>query len=307
MCMKIDRYDPKIATEDIVCYKLACQLTEGEYITPYMYYPLEIGKELVPSEKVEYDLYSMDVSDGWIHSYLDLACAIDGECDCVVIKSIIPKGATYLLGSENSEIASDCLIPKELILDLDNTVISKMSNNNKFKALHTISVKSNIKVFDVVELRGDELHSLYGRFSYGKGKIKPHFEIGNVNTWDDFTALPYLPKLQSEECESFISDKDIPIYYIHGVSEDLSKDVVYYTGFDKDFIDSSIWIAKNFFNGKVVYVTDVFVGFLNKDTPKKTVSYFLCNGGTIESAVIPSGSPVWIDGDMILSNRIKFI
>lgn len=120
---------PLVAETDIVCYKVL-QSLDGlkrevdwrtliankekgiKYLTPYNYFPMELGETYDCNGKKYNVDYKCDgyvrVGAGFIHTFSNIEEAFRaiGECDmygAVVVKSIIPKGTRYYEGSMQYE------------------------------------------------------------------------------------------------------------------------------------------------------------------------------------------------------------
>lgn len=103
MCLYlINNQHPFIAEENIPCYKVVDK-TKGGYLTPFQKYPID----KVPCDVVaqgDHDLSFLGshpvITGGFIHVYLDKACAINATelaflHGTVVLEGYIPKGTTY--------------------------------------------------------------------------------------------------------------------------------------------------------------------------------------------------------------------
>ena len=114
MCLQTDSNIPKIANEDITCYKVLRITKEGQ-LTSY-YHPTmkwEIGKEYEEPDSV--DCKYLEVNGGVFHSYKKLLDAqwenmmsvVYNYDDRVgVFMCIIPKGTRYYEGWTLDEEAS---------------------------------------------------------------------------------------------------------------------------------------------------------------------------------------------------------
>lgn len=126
MCLLIRDKDPKIAQEDIVCYKiLECSRRRDSWKTPFRQFEVEFDKLLADENKVfpkklqtdsEYNLYS--VEKGCFHTFRDMYDArkisySNGFGYCKVFKCVIPKGTEYYAGIS---FALDSYASKKLIV-----------------------------------------------------------------------------------------------------------------------------------------------------------------------------------------------
>ena len=116
MCLDIDRnQSPKVAEEDITCYKFLRVVRDGTYYAPYYSnHQYEIGKEYTSILSRYHD----NGADGCRHPFTgirqglhSLATVEDTRCIAmhrtevykgfhkyVVVECVIPKGATYYKG-----------------------------------------------------------------------------------------------------------------------------------------------------------------------------------------------------------------
>lgn len=133
MCLISNTNIPKIAQEDIVCYKVLIKpsilksLFGKGYVTPW--YDKKVKpKGLFKAEgmkEIIRDYYASIhptklycIGGGFIHTYTNLnAIGITGP-DFVrqrVFECIIPKGTEYFISIDDQEYASDCIIFKREI------------------------------------------------------------------------------------------------------------------------------------------------------------------------------------------------
>ena len=135
MCLNVDTnlhkdvYKPKIAKEDIVCYKALAMaynsLTHINYYSSPFYStaPWEKGKTY---EAVEiWPRCTPVVEDGYFHTFIfiddaeHLKLDLSTRYEMVVAKCIIPEGSEYYVGVDNSNkpsYASKLLKIEEIIL-----------------------------------------------------------------------------------------------------------------------------------------------------------------------------------------------
>lgn len=115
MCL-IPKESAKIADKDIVVYKILMKYTDGTYHSPYRYTPYEIGKlytaniqyyERLLDKIDECSIITTVIGEG-LHAYTSMGAAflqaflING----IVFEAIIPKGATYVLGTDNDIVST---------------------------------------------------------------------------------------------------------------------------------------------------------------------------------------------------------
>lgn len=138
MCLrfytKTPKYDSAIQTakKDITVYKVVELTTDYTYRSLYAYFKYELGvhykagvdwpegcvyTDLIVSNDGEYPQY---IYNGY-HSYDSLEVANkrnnDGWCDNLqtyVMECHIPKGAKYIVGTNNDIISSEIIIDKQL-------------------------------------------------------------------------------------------------------------------------------------------------------------------------------------------------
>lgn len=116
MCLK-PKESAKIADKDIVVYKVLLKYSNEIYLSPYRGAQYEIGKlytaniqycERLLDKIVECSITSTVIEEG-LHSYTSMSTAflqafllING----IVFEAIIPKGATYVLGTNNDIVST---------------------------------------------------------------------------------------------------------------------------------------------------------------------------------------------------------
>lgn len=129
MCLISDTDIPKIAQEDMVCYKvlrkvsiLKSLLGKG-YVTPWYNKKVrpkglikaEGMREIIRSYYTPPHLRHYCIGGGFIHTYTNLDAARSGWPSlmrCRVFECIIPKGTEYFASIGDQEYASDCIIFK---------------------------------------------------------------------------------------------------------------------------------------------------------------------------------------------------
>ena len=127
MCLIIDSEKfkvPCVALEDIECYKVVAETIYGDFISPFVGYCYEIGKEECGVICVEDD----KVLTGF-HSYVQVedAFKMKGKmldifnCEFKVVRCIIPKGSSYYVGEVDTgyedEIYGDGVFPDGYVSD----------------------------------------------------------------------------------------------------------------------------------------------------------------------------------------------
>lgn len=115
MCL-IPKESAKIADKDIVVYKVLLKYTNGTYRSPYKDAQYEIGKlytaniqyyERLLYQVDEHPIIKLAIGEG-LHAYTSMGTAflqaflING----IVFEAIIPKGATYVLGTDNDIVST---------------------------------------------------------------------------------------------------------------------------------------------------------------------------------------------------------
>ena len=123
MCLVTNNSKPKIATKDIMVYKvLKCQDYE-DYLTPWQNRTIKLDstfiadgeKEIIPVNN------NFEIEGGFIHAYINKEKAIDiaasfSSMDVyqshrryVVVKCIVLKGTEYFISKDGYEICSTVL------------------------------------------------------------------------------------------------------------------------------------------------------------------------------------------------------
>lgn len=141
MCLTKTKRLPRIAIKDIVVYKVLLEV-DGNPLTPFQNYPVEIGKtytgsftdcyvsapHLLYKSYFLYKIYhyicsisSKDITGGYIHSYYNkLSAKICAKYwhyfhPTYVVKCVIPKGSIYFIGESGYECASTKLRYDEIV------------------------------------------------------------------------------------------------------------------------------------------------------------------------------------------------
>ena len=115
---------PKIATEDIICYKIVTCKEIKQNIK--MFYSLYRDYQYIayasnPKITINFKKYHTTISCWYIeegyHSYRTLLNAtLEGlDTSYLIVKCIIPIGSIYYLNNENEIVSSDIIITDEII------------------------------------------------------------------------------------------------------------------------------------------------------------------------------------------------
>lgn len=129
MCLYTKQEAPKVATEDIECYKVL-QKKDSKWITPYRGYPVKFN-EVMEAEGRKTDNVLIlnefhEVNEGYFHAcanslgiyntYRDVETAYKRQGKKIpgfkTFRAIIPKGSNYYVGARG-DICSDKLIITE--------------------------------------------------------------------------------------------------------------------------------------------------------------------------------------------------
>lgn len=115
MCLRLNKKSKlKVATKNIVVYKVLCKETKYKGFSPYVYAKYE--KYNIYTSKIKIENYrNENVIYIGLHSCKSLKAAenhkyIKGSFVNFIVKMIIPKGAYYIIGNEGDEIVSNILI-----------------------------------------------------------------------------------------------------------------------------------------------------------------------------------------------------
>lgn len=122
MCLTTKQIEPKVATEDITCYKVLNIRDNGEYQTPYFstIIPPEIieGKKALKPELKEGETFfdkKLHVEGKCIHSYATEKNALfQLTYFSEVFECVIPKGALYYEGESNDYASSEIRFVKRI-------------------------------------------------------------------------------------------------------------------------------------------------------------------------------------------------
>lgn len=136
MCLCSKTNIPKIAKEDIVCYKIIERVSSNEYKSPYQGDEIIFNKTIIaskPTKKfnimptVDIDLKTIieyHIGEGFIHAFIAKEDAriyvLSHYCffnmGAAIVRCIIPKGSRYFVNIKNTEICSDrMMITNEII------------------------------------------------------------------------------------------------------------------------------------------------------------------------------------------------
>lgn len=142
MCLIVQSREPKIAEEDIVCYKLVRYWEDADvYVSPLRHFPIASSRKVigfVQKEDSEYRIYpnirqelGYNIHNGFLHTFANLKDAkhvlseISNKSEYRMFKCIIPISTTYYEGTtrfivngesiSNKSFASRELIYKEEI------------------------------------------------------------------------------------------------------------------------------------------------------------------------------------------------
>jgi hypothetical protein len=125
MCLKATHTQPKIAEEDIVCYKVLRKIF-FTYWTPYTKTFVRLNHLFEAKGEEEVDLFeNPEIRQGFIHAFLNKQIAIR-ECfdlydyhaifkNFIIVKAIIKKGTKYFLGKYGDICAKEIFITNEMI------------------------------------------------------------------------------------------------------------------------------------------------------------------------------------------------
>jgi hypothetical protein len=105
----------KIAIADIVCYKLFPKRKRrgnqyGSFVvSKHRCFEYKLGETYYEdSMKIEIDWYGQKIINFGLHSFSSLTRAIENNWDTdIILKCIIPAGATYYYNPDRSEYVSD--------------------------------------------------------------------------------------------------------------------------------------------------------------------------------------------------------
>lgn len=128
MCLISKTNIPKIAEEDIICYKIL-EYTQLEYTTPFMYLPIRdsiveaIGDEDIYKKSAWFRPSKYSIGRGFIHAYTtyetamkiipEIECQFFTECQLEVFKAVIPKGTKYFVSINGKEICAKKMVLPE--------------------------------------------------------------------------------------------------------------------------------------------------------------------------------------------------
>lgn len=123
MCL-VPKDSAKIAEEDIIVYKILLKYLDGSYISPFKGMPYQIGELKTASIKYKdyirtiFDFsFRGQIIDEGLHAYTTKGSAIGVAFHIpmvtAVVKAVIPKGATYVLGTGNEIVSTQLKLIEE--------------------------------------------------------------------------------------------------------------------------------------------------------------------------------------------------
>ena len=130
MCLFSKEPAPRIAQEDIECFKILRE-KDGQWLTPYRDYPVEFNIELTAEGDDEFsglDIFGFyKVDKGYFHSCTSVEVTRNYAQEIKVaytrrgrkcspltgFKAIIPKGSRYYIGSRGDLCSDKLIILKE--------------------------------------------------------------------------------------------------------------------------------------------------------------------------------------------------
>ena len=124
MCLIVHNKFPKIATKDIVCYKIL-KTVDGKLVSSVRNFPFKLNVRMRPKvifkilPKMDNILGELVVEEGYFHTFVNHENAKSSSTgyNDEVYECIIPKGTLYFEGfyGLDSSYASKCLIVKEKV------------------------------------------------------------------------------------------------------------------------------------------------------------------------------------------------
>lgn len=122
MCL-ILKESAKIADKDIVVYKILLKYSDGTYRSPYRGAQYEIGKLHTADiqyhkrllDKVDEHPITKTVIEEGLHAYTSIGSAFLRAffLDGIVVKAIIPRGATYVIGTDDDIVSTQLKLIEE--------------------------------------------------------------------------------------------------------------------------------------------------------------------------------------------------
>lgn len=135
MCLVVssDRLRPKVAKEDLVCYKILEVFSDGDLRSPFRYIRVHLGEQMESEldekpngSEVRYGLHTLcdkEEAVGLLKTYRDVFM-----CQFVLVRCVIPKGAKYykgkylssyfnVMGGELKSACSDKLVYDNQVID----------------------------------------------------------------------------------------------------------------------------------------------------------------------------------------------
>lgn len=149
MCLTINSTRLKAET-DILCYKCLDKNEDGEYCTPFTYFPIEfVGGICEMKSRLYRDKKCVNVG---IHSYALIDKAEELKEDFYdkdgtdIYDAIIPKGAYYYIGKED-DIASNKLIIFETSEDFEKYVTYGNEYKLAEKIVNEFGIEKQIRTY----------------------------------------------------------------------------------------------------------------------------------------------------------------
>lgn len=115
MLISYNRF-PKIARQDISCFKNLERISYNKYVTPYKKFPVIISSMLI-AQGSSFSLNGFDKGRGYIHAYRELYDAVSKSKifnNWITVKCIIPKGTKYHLGKNHDICAKKMYLVCEI-------------------------------------------------------------------------------------------------------------------------------------------------------------------------------------------------
>lgn len=140
MCLIVQSREPKIAEEDIICYKLVKYWEDADvYVSPLQHFPIASSRKIIGFIQKDDSDYSRvypgiitrktldyNVGGGFLHTFMYLKSAkyiiskVSNKSEYRIFKCIVPKGVKYYEGYSKSTLCGNIinvegLASKELI------------------------------------------------------------------------------------------------------------------------------------------------------------------------------------------------
>ena len=155
MCLKTTLTEPKIAQEDITCYKVISQNMTSLYYTEFKW---ELGKLYEAEMECSSQWRRISLISKAFHSYQTLEDLRYGfyksELPCLMVKCTIPKGSEFYTGIQGSEngFASNKLIINE-ILDVKDVFKRFDWDNYPFKVGQKIKINKGETIYQILNIQ----------------------------------------------------------------------------------------------------------------------------------------------------------